>query len=187
MELPQHGTINLEADAAGVQVDDSGLKRVSALAEEQLRLEDQVKKLEELVVELKEQHRKIAEYDLPDAMTQAGLKEFKLVNGAKITVEPFYSGKIAPENEEAALKWLRDNDLESLIKHDITVPLGRGNEEVANEIVSFLQDLHVSYTDKEFVHHSTLKSFIKSQAEAGVNWPSHLFGAFIGRKAKIKL
>lgn len=179
--------INLEADAAGIQVEDSAVNRVSTLAEKQLDLETKMEQLAELQKELAEEHRKVSEYDLPDAMTQAGMTEFKLVNGAKITVKPFYSGKITDENRDAAFEWLRNNELGDIIKHELTVPLGKGNEEMAEQIKKELQKLRVSYTDKESVHHSTLNATIKSLVEDGVSFPMATFNAFVGRRAKIKL
>lgn len=179
--------INLEQDAQGVQVDDSGVKRVSALAAESLTLQQQIEDLNNLMTELTDQKRKIDEYDLPDAMSQAGVTEFKLTNGAKVTVKPFYSGKITDENKDQAFSWLRDNDFADLIKHEIVVPLGRGNEEQAKEIMEMLKKMRAQYTDKESVHHSTLAAFIKEQVEAGSAFPMETFNAYVGRRAKIKL
>lgn len=179
--------INLEADAAGVQVEDSAINRVATLAEAQLELENRIAQLEDLQKELAEKHKKISEYDLPDAMSQAGISEFKLVNGAKITIKPFYSGKITDENRESAFSWLRENEFEDLIKHELTVPLGRGNDELAKEITKFLTSIKANFLDKESVHHSTLNAFIKEQVEAGQDFPMSTFNAYIGRRAKIKI
>lgn len=179
-------TINLEEDAAGVQVDDSGLKRVSQLAENMLELENQIKGLNDLAAELAEQHKKISEYDLPDAMTQAGMRKFTLTNGASVEVKPFYSGKINDDNRDKAFEWLRSNELGDLIKHELTVPLGRGNEDLAKEIKDFLVKVKAQYVDKESVHHSTLNAFIKEQIEAGRAFPMETFNAYVGRRAKIK-
>jgi hypothetical protein len=178
-------TMDLEGDSKTIAPSDGALTKVSSLAEKQLDLEQQLADLGDVMKELAEQLRKVQEYELPDAMDEAGVAEFKLKNGSKITVKPFYSGKITEENKENAFAWLRDRGHGDLIKHEIVVGVGRGREEDLKEIKQLLNTIRIPYNDKEAVHHSTLNAFIKEQSENGAIPPAELFNTFIGRKSKI--
>lgn len=167
-------------------ITDEAINKVSLLAEQQLSLEQELVTLEEIMNQRKEQLRKVQEYDLPEAMAECGISEFKLQNGFKITVKNYYSGKIKPEQVDDCHKWLRDNGFEALIKHNLTIDLGKGQDDLAEPVKDFLKTLGLSFADKEGVHHSTLNAFLKEQVEGGnTSLPHDLFNVFVGRKAKI--
>lgn len=177
--------INFEEDAGKPVITDEALSKVSNLAEKQMKLENEISELEEELKRKGEEFRRVQEYELPDAMTEVGITEFKHKSGFKITIKPFYSGKITPDNLEACHTWLRENGHDGIIKHNLAIELGKGQDDIANDVKEFIKSLGLSYVDKEGVHHSTLNAFIKEQVENGTEFPLTLFNAFIGRKAKI--
>lgn len=168
-------------------ITDEAITKVANLAEVQMKLERELTELQEDMDRKKEELRKVQEYDLPEAMSECGITEFKHKDGFKVSVKPFYSGKISPENIEAAHDWLRKNNFEGIIKHNLKIELGKGQDDIAGEVKEFIKALGLSFEDKEGVHHSTLNAFIKEQTEMGTEIPSSLFGVFIGRKAKVSL
>jgi hypothetical protein len=164
---------------------DDKLVKVASLATEMTNLEEVIEKREADLESLKESYKKIQEYSLPEAMAEVGIAEFKLNNGAKVSVKNFYAGKIDDENRGPCFGWLRSNGHDSLIKHEMNVSLGKGDDEVAKQIAEFLKELGMTYTDKESVHYQTLSAFIREQVEAGTTFPMELFKAYVGRKAKV--
>ena len=173
-------------DKFEVEVSDESLKQVSELANYQVKLEDKIADAEAVLKTLKQEHNKISQIDIPEALAECGLSEFKLANGMKVTVNPFYSASIPKGGEEEAMNWLRDNGHEDLIKNTISVNFGRGEDESASKLREALNNEGSSYTDKTGVHSQTLKAFVREQVESGQNLPLDLLGVFIGQKTTIK-
>lgn len=185
--LVKEAEVDLASDAAAITTSDEGLKKVATLAKKQIELMQQISEFEDLLKSLGEELKQVQEFQLPEAMSELGLSEFKTDTGHKITVKPYYSAKLDDQNRDEAFGWLRNNGHEDLIKHEITVPLGRGMEGLAQDVKAFLQARALSFTDKEGVHHSTLNAFFKEQIEGGANFPIDLFKGYIGRKTKITI
>ena len=165
---------------------DDSLKVVAELAAKQVQLEKDIEDLEAQLKEKTEALSQVQEKDLPEAMMECGISEFKLVDGSKITVKPFYQASPPKEKYDEAMQWLRDNGHGDLIKNDVTVSFGKGEDERAVDFKTFLTDHGTSYTDKTGVHAMTFKAFVREQVEAGRNLPFDLLGVYIGQKATIK-
>ena len=163
------------------------LERLVAYAEHQRELEAQIAEWEKQGKDLAGAHKKVSEEDIPNLMTELGISEFKLADGSKISVKPFYSGSLAQSNpnREAAFKWLKENGFDDIIKNEVSVSFGRGEEEKAAIAMAQLESVGFEPSQDRNVHASTLKAFLKEQVEAGRALPLELFKAYIGRKAKI--
>lgn len=141
-----------------------------------------------------QEYNEVVERALPEAMDAADCASFEYahrVDGEttkrKVKLKNAVYASISEANKEPAHKWLRDNNHEDLIKNVITVPLDRGKDNVASEILrSLREDFGVQGERKESVHPSTLKSWCGEQLEAGVDLPADLFGLYIRRVAEIK-
>lgn len=167
------------------------LKKVSDLANKQLVIEQEISNEEEKLAKLKEALKKVSEFDLPEAMSEAGIMEFKLTNGAKIAVQNIIAGKIDEENREGALAWLMDNGHDAIIKKEIELNFGKIeglNLQATLDLIN--QALkHVEFKSKinQGVHYSTLNAFIKEQLQESKSFPLELFKVYIGRKTKISI
>lgn len=177
----------MEADAhASIGVTEEALSELSRLATNQVDLEEAIEAAEDLLKSLKEKHFKVSETEIPTKMFECGMSEFKLTNGRKITVKKYYSASIGEENKVTCFDWIRDNGHEDIIKHTITIPLGRDSEALVSKIAAFLKLDNISYTNEEKVHPQTLKAFVKEQVEAGSDLPLDSFKVYIGNKSIIK-
>lgn len=165
---------------------DDSLKVVADLAAKQVQLEKEIEDLEAQLKEKTEALSQVQEKDLPEAMMECGISEFKLVDGSKITVKPYYQANPPKEKYEEAMQWLRDNGHGDLIKNDVTVSFSKGEDDRAGDFKRFLTDNGTSYTDKTGVHPQTFKAFVREQVETGKNLPFDLLGIYIGQKATIK-
>jgi hypothetical protein len=178
---------NMMADK-GIAIDEAGIAKLAAKAQEQVQLERDIAKMSEQLAALGARHRAVSEVEIPEAMTALGVSEFKLTDGSKITIKPFYSGSLAQTNprREEAFSWLKEHGHDDIIKNEVVVAFGRGEDNEAAELVRVLRDeMKLSPQQDKSVHGSTLKAFIKEQVEAGKALPLDLFKAYIGRKSII--
>ena len=168
-------------------IDDAKLKSLADLAKQQLTLESRIAKGEELLAQLNDQLKELKEKRIPDAMAEIGMESFSLSDGSSINVEKYYAGSISEDHKKDAFAWLRKNEFDALIKRNLTITFGKGEDQFANKLVRDLQRRKrpVNFTDKEAVHPQTLKAFIREQMEAGNELPTELFGVFVGNRAKI--
>ena len=148
-------------------------------------LEDEVKVLEENLKRKKEAADKISEEVIPEIMEQMKLKTLKLQDGSAIEVKEIYGASIPVANREGAYKWLRDNDLGDLIKNEITVSFGRGEDNKANDYASLAEKNGYQPSQKMKVEPMTLKALYRERVESNQDLPSEHFNLFKGNKTKI--
>jgi len=169
-----------------VNVTDDGLQTISVLAETQLELEEGIEEKQNELKVLKEKHRRISEEQLPDALMEVGVSEFKLKDGTKISTATYYSARITPDTKEDAFSWLRGNNFADLIKNTVSVSFGRDEDEIAQILLNELNGQGLNTTQKEWVEPMTLKAFVREQVEKGADLPHNTFNIFIGQRTKIK-
>ena len=148
-------------------------------------LEDEVKVLEENLKRKKEAADKISEEVIPEIMENMKLKTLKLQDGSAIEVKEICGASIPIAKKEEAFKWLRDNDLGDLIKNEITVSFGRGEDNKANDYASLAEKNGYQPTQKMKVEPMTLKALYRERVEAKQDLPSEHFNLFKGNKTKI--
>ena len=150
------------------------LDGVSRLAQEAALLEQEIAQYEQFVKEKKQALYKITDEPLT------------LTDGAEISVKPIYAASIPKERKEEAFQWLRDHDFGDLVKNNVTVSFGRGEDEVARDFVDFCDAEGYAPNQMEKVEPMTLKAWLRERVEAGDPVPLDLFGAFISQRATIK-
>lgn len=130
---------------------------------------------------------------LPNGLKNLGIKEITLASGAKISLIDVISASITEENREAAHDWLRINGHGDIIKNNVTLSFGKGEDEIAKKLVLHLIELRdkgeTKFGDlqqKEAVHPSTLKAFVKAQLSDGAGFPGELFKLYTGHAVKFK-
>ena len=178
--------MNFEQDAAALGVKDDGLKGLSELAQRAKMLEQEVSELEAILKERKENHRKLTEEALPEAMAEMGMKSFVMADGSKIDIKPFYSASISAERRAEAYEWLRARGFDDIIKNTVSVRFGRGEDELCARLLDLLRQQGYPSEQAEKIEPMTLKAWVKEQVERGAELPMELFGVYIGQKATIK-
>ena len=99
------------------------------LEQELKDLEDEIANAEASVKKLKEKANAISQFEIPSMMEEMNLKKLKLTDGEVVEISNFYSAKIT--DEAAAFNWLRENGRGDIIKNEITVTFGRGEDNKA--------------------------------------------------------
>jgi hypothetical protein len=164
---------------------DEQLSRLAKYAKDQLKAEDSIQYLEQQLSEAKERHRSLSEGLIPELMSILGISEFKLDSGLKVTVKPFFTGKITDENQDAAYKWLEDNGHAAIVKHDLTVQCRLNEDKILERIRQLAKELNLDVKDKMGIHHSTMSAFLKEQITSGSYVPRDLLGVYSGFKTRI--
>lgn len=152
---------------------------------EEARISAQLKAVTEDIRELESEI-------LPDAMKNLGLKNFTMTSGAEVILTDVYSASITDSNREEAHAWLRTHGHGDIIKNNVTISFGKGEDEYAGEIINRLlidrKAGSVKFGDlqqKEAVHPQTLKAFVKDQVTSGEEFPGELFKLYVGQAVKI--
>lgn len=175
-----------EAATELTNVGDKDLKAVADLVRQQLVLERRIEDLEDELKRTQQNLAKISQEILPEALAEHGLSELKMEDGSKITVSQFIQAHISKEKQEDAFDWLREHNFDDLIKNVVSLEFGKGEDDHARDVMETLTNRGYWPQNKQSVHPSTLKAFVKEQVEKGAEIPSDLFGVFIGKKAVIK-
>ena len=175
-----------EEDAGALTVNDEQLSGIGGLAKRAKLLEKEIEDYETELKQRKEQYRKLTEEVIPEALTSLGMKSFKMEDGSSIEIKAFYSASITEAKRSEAFQWLREHGFDDIIKNTVSVRFGRGEEALCAKAVATLRDAGYPVEQAEKVEPMTLKAWVKEQVEKGREFPSELFGAYIGQKATIK-
>ena len=176
MDLEQLTTINIKTD------------KVKDIADHCNKLLSQNKKVEEAELALQEakaEQTRLSEEVIPALMSEAGVSRLDLEDGSSVKVSPYYYAKIPEERKADAFEWLRKNNAGDLVKNNLTLSFGKGEDSEAAKIKAELESKGLVVDQKEDVHWQTLRGFVRDQIEKGVNIPSDLFGLYISQKTKI--
>ena len=177
--------INFEEDVANI--DQESLESVSSLLQQQLKMETEIEVAEIDLQNKKEKLRKLSEEVIPGRMTELGMSSTTMVDGSKVdVVENIYvSIPKDPDKSAACYQWLEDNGLGDIIKNNVGMSFGKGENEDAKKLEQTIKDLGFIPEVKVSVHPSTLKATVKQLVKDGKSVPDNFFNLFIGQKTKI--
>jgi hypothetical protein len=180
------------------------LAKVSDLVAKWDLLGGDLKKLE-VALELKKKQRQEIENELlPNAMTEAGVTSFVTKTGRSVKIDEVINGSIpaistieklrgeeraAAEKRRAEAFRIVGEKWPGLIKTEVSVSLGKGETEVASQMVELLRkEFGVAPTVDESIHHASLNSHFKQLKDDGKlgEIPPEPFALYVGPRAKIK-
>jgi hypothetical protein len=179
-------TIDLEADAKALSVDNATLSDVAALGKQAQRIQLEIEDLESTLKERKEVLKNLLEVRIPEACQEIGLLGFAMDDGSEVEIKQFYSASIPADKEAEAHAWLRDHGYDDIIKNLVTVQFGRNEDAKAGETLQLLRREGLLPEQVAKVHPQTLKGWVREMVEKGVHFPMETFGAYTGFKANIK-
>ena len=149
------------------------------------KMEDEIKQDEEDLKIKKIKADKLSGEVIPEMMNSMKLKTMKLADGSAIEVKEIYSATIPVARKEGAFNWLRENGLGDLIKNEITVSFGRGEDNKASEYADLARGRGFEPSQKLKVEPMTLKALFRERSENNQDLPSEHFNLFKGNKTKI--
>ena len=163
---------------------------VTTIAQECINLkkiEDEIAELEERLKDKKSDADHISSKVIPELLAEQGLSEIKLADGSKVSVRKEFRATL-PKDEvrrDAAYKWLRDQGLGDIIKNNIFVTFGKGEDDKAQSLIDLAVDNGYEPNQKSDVAWNTLTALYEERVKAGLDMPSDVFSLWIKDKTKI--
>lgn len=173
-----------EADALSSVDTDKG-KTLSNLVRQLRNLEDQIADSETHIKALKVEKHKLSTELIPSLMAEMGTERID-VDGVAVTVKPIVHASIPEDRREEAFRWLRQNGHEDIIKNDVVLSFGKGQDNVVKSLIADLGNRGFDPAHKVHVHPMTLKAFVREQMEKGSAIDLDLFGAYVLNTAEIR-
>jgi hypothetical protein len=146
----------------------------------------QVKAAEIKLKELKEQEKYISEHTIPNIMEKMNLSTLKLKDGSELAVKKVYSATIKADKKAEAIQWLRDNGLGDIVKNNISVAFGQGEENKAMAYATLAKESGYEPSQTEKVEPQTLRVTMEDWKNKGNDVPQDLFWTFEGNRTKVK-
>lgn len=174
-----------EEDSQVSLASDEDLNSIAGLANQAVALEKEIERQEAYLGQAKERLRKLTDEIIPAALAEKGMSSFKMVDGSEVEVKPYYSATISADNRGQAFTWLRDNGYGDIIKNIVSTQFGRGEDELARDFITMARQQGFIVDQNEKVEPMTLKAWVRERVERGEEFPTELFGAYIGQRAKI--
>ena len=177
--------INLREDAPD-QLNAVDPTELSDAIEKLNSVSAQIKNAEAGLKKLKEEEKQINNFTIPEIMNKMNLSTVKLRDGSELSVKKVYSATIKADKRAEAIQWLRNNGLGDIVKNEITVNFGQGEENKAAEYANLAKESGYEPSQKEAVHAMTLKVTMEDWKNKGNDVPEDLFWTFDGNQTKIK-
>lgn len=178
-------TIDFENDRMQSVEQIDSAKRLSDKVIELKDLEDEIANAEVSIKKLKEQANQLSMVEIPAMMDEMQITKLKLKDGESVEVKKIYGASIPKDKQEEAFTWLRNNGLGDIIKNDITVTFGKGEDNKAAQYAVLARGQGFEPVQKVGVNPMTLKALVRERLESGQEMPSDLFNTFAGNQTKI--
>ena len=147
--------------------------------------EDQLINMEKDMKKIKEQADKIGSEIIPNLLAEQGLASLKLADGSSVDIKKSYNCTIKKDKLESAFEWLRNNGLGNIIKNEVAVQFGKGEDNKAEQLLGLAVREGYEPSQKQKVEPMTLKALFRERIEAGLDMPSEFFHTFVKDQTKI--
>ena len=184
------GTFNIRDEMVKDSKDLLDSVEVTNLADECQKLkdtEDMIKSAEQHLKDLKAKADDIGSRVIPELLAEQGLTSIKLADGSSVSVKKEYRCTLPKDDSkrEQCYKWLRDNQLGDIIKNNVFVTFGKGEDNKAQQLLDLAADNGFEPQQKSDVAWATLTALFRERIESGLDMPSDVFSTWIKDKTKI--
>ena len=176
--------IDLRQDAPD-QSDVVDPQKLSEEIEKLKSIQSEIKNLEDRIKDLKKDEKHFSTIVIPKMMEDMNLSTVKHKDGSEISVKKIYSATIKAEKKAEAIQWLRNNGLGDIVKNEITVNFGQGEENKAMAYATLARESGYEPSQKEAVHAGTLRVTMEDWKNKGNDVPEDLFWTFDGSQTKV--
>jgi len=177
--------IDLRKDAPD-QMETIDPDKLSTEVEKLQTIQREIQELEDRLKDKKEDEKHFSCIVIPKLMEEMNLSSLKLRDGSELTVKKIYSASVKADKKAEAIHWLRENGLGDIVKNNITVSFGQGEDNKAIDYASLARSNGYEPIQEEKVHPSTLKVVMKEWKDKGQEVPEELFNTFDGNQTQLK-
>jgi len=174
----------LEKDQQQV-IEKADVDTLASYCRELQTYEEEIAELEEQIKKKREKADKISSEIIPNMLAEQGISSLKLADGSSVDVRKSYNCTIKKDEMESAYNWLRENQLGDIIKNEVSVQFGRGEDDKAEQLLNLAAQEGYEPSQKSKVEPMTLKALYRERVEAGLDMPSQFFNIFIKDQTKI--
>lgn len=148
------------------------LSSLSGLGQDLYTAEERVFAIERRLKLAKANRDHIANNLIPELMSELGVEELQMTGGRKIAVKPILSVVPLADDRPLVYAALEKMGAGSLIKTNVSVQFGRGDEQKVKDIIALLEEHgHAAKLTKK-VEPPTLKKHIKDRLAEGLPIPA---------------
>ena len=163
---------------------------VTTIAQECVNLkkvEDEIAAIEEQLKKKKEEADHISSKVIPELLAEQGLSEIKLADGSKVSVKQEFRCTLPKDETKRAqaYEWLRNEKLGDIIKNNVFVTFGKGEDDKAKSLIDLAVENGYEPNQKSDVAWNTLRALYEERVKAGLDMPSDVFHLWIKDKTKI--
>ena len=163
---------------------------VTTIAQECVNLkkvEDEIAAIEEQLKNKKDEHDHISSKVIPELLAEQGLSEIKLADGSKVSVKQEFRCTLPKDETKRAqaYEWLRNEKLGDIIKNNVFVTFGKGEDDKAKSLIDLAVENGYEPNQKSDVAWNTLTALYEERVKAGLDMPSDVFHLWIKDKTKI--
>ena len=163
---------------------------VTTIAQECVNLkkvEDEIAAIEEQLKKKKEEQDHISSKVIPELLAEQGLSEIKLADGSKVSVKQEFRCTLPKDETKRAqaYEWLRNEKLGDIIKNNVFVTFGKGEDDKAKSLIDLAVANGYEPSQKSDVAWNTLTALYEERVKAGLDMPSDVFSLWINDKTKI--
>lgn len=176
--------INFEEDQQDL-IEKTDIQTLASFCRDLQSYENEIAKLEELVKDKKQKADKISSEIIPNLLAEQGLSSLKLADGSSVDIRKTYNCTIRKDNMDSAYNWLRENGLADIIKNEVSVQFGKGEDNKAQQLLDLAVSNGYEPQQKTKVEPMTLKALYRERVEAGLDMPSDSFSLFVKDQTKI--
>jgi hypothetical protein len=167
------------------EVGDDALSSLGKKCTELVEVRNELVELEEKKKELSKREFNLENEEIPAVMEENNLTSLRLKDGQKIDVTESYHATITAANKDFCFNWLKENGLDDIIKNEVSVAFGRGENDDALDLKGQLEGQGLPVEHSQKIHSQTLKAFVGERVRSGDGVPDE-FGVFIRKKVKIR-
>ena len=174
----------LEKDQQQV-IEKADVDTLASYCRELQTYEEEIAELEEQIKKKREKADKISSEIIPNMLAEQGISSLKLADGSSVDVRKSYNCTIKKDEMESAYNWLRENQLGDIIKNEVSVQFGKGEDNKAEQLLNLAAQEGYESSQRSKVEPMTLKALYRERVEAGLDMPSQFFNIFIKDQTKI--
>ena len=174
----------LEKDQQQV-IEKADVDTLASYCRELQTYEEEIAELEEQIKKKREKADKISSEIIPNMLAEQGISSLKLADGSSVDVRKSYNCTIKKDEMESAYNWLRENQLGDIIKNEVSVQFGKGEDNKAEQLLDLAAREGYEPSQRSKVEPMTLKALYIERVEAGLDMPSQFFNIFIKDQTKI--
>ena len=169
-------------------LDSSDVKDLGEACNELNNVRKSIVDKEAEIKSLKDREFQLENEVIPSMIEGAGVKSLTLNDGSKVSVKDQLRANITMENEDYCFSRLKELGLDDVIKNEVKLTFGRGQDSDAANLMNELQDKGLYPRNKKAVPWNTLSKLVEEQISKGsmTSVDQEKFGVFTYKKVKIE-